>query len=230
MDPFRKQSEPLAVQTSQILILAILAFPSTAQRAAQPGVFYFYLSSGVKVLANAGGLTAPPWQLVSASLGGVSLRVASFWTGTKIYSTTAQTKVSCLPAEMGTPAAVEIATTGTWHGAPIGFTGSFQMVAGTSLGPNHAKIGVSTNDGGSLTIFGDMNQDGVLSSQQRIGCLSSQNVRGGLFFIVDNVDLHHSVSALLTGKKAPTQAFARIQRPSLQRSRPLIPQNDSGRV
>jgi hypothetical protein len=132
----------------------------------------YTLSSGVKVLAKAGGLTAPPWQLVSAALGGVPLRVASFWTGTEIHSTTAQTKVSCLPAGMGTPAAVQIATTGTWDGsAPIGLTGSAQTVSGKSLGPNHAKIGVSTNAGSSLTILGDMNQDGVRSPPPKGGCL-----------------------------------------------------------
>jgi hypothetical protein len=172
----------------------------------------YTLSSGVKVLAKAGGLTAPPWQLVSAALGGVPLRVASYWTGAEIYSTTAQTKVSCLPAGMGTPAAVQIATTGTWDGnTPIGLTGSTQTVSGTSLGPNHAKIGVSTNAGSSLTILGDMNQDGVLSPLPKGGCLSSQNVRGGLFFVVDNVDLHDSVAALLTGNTAPTRAPAKKQ-------------------
>jgi hypothetical protein len=162
------------------------------------------LSTGVKLISKAGGLNTPPWQLVSATLGGVALRVASFWTGAKIYSTTAATKVSCLPAALGRPGPVEIATTGTWDGTPIGLTGGSPQ----GLGPNHAKIGVSTEDGSSLTIFGDMNQDGILSSSSTAGCAVSQNKRGGMFFVVDNAALHDGVKALLAGNTAPTRAPA----------------------
>lgn len=44
-----------------------------------------------------------------------------------------------------------------------------------------------------------MNQQGALSGK----CASSQNGRGGLFFIVENQALHDSVGALIDGDSAP---------------------------
>jgi hypothetical protein len=145
--------------------------------------------------------------MVSAVLGQVPLRVASFWTGTRIGSTTKETPVSCWPPALGAlkkPDAVEIATTGTWNEIQIGLTGAPQKDdSGHPLGLNHAKVGVSTSPGSSLTIFGDMNQDGALSQNGKVLCTSSQNGRGGMFFVVDNADLHDSVaSSLLNGKSA----------------------------
>lgn len=162
------------------------------------------LSVGVRVIAKAGGLGVPPWQMVSAVLGKTPLRVASFWNGTLINTTTDKTLVSCWSGALGPPGAVEIATTGTWEGTPIGLAGTGQQdSSGKSLGANHAKIGVSTSEGSMLTIFGDMNQDGALSPQGKVTCASSQNARGGMFFVVDSAELHDSVASLLSGKSAP---------------------------
>jgi hypothetical protein len=163
------------------------------------------LSSGVKVIAKAGGLGAPPWQMVSALLGGAPLRVANYWEGTLIHSTTGDSTPSCWAEGLGKPGAVEIAKTGIWDQTTIGLTGSVQKdSSGNSLGANHAKIGVSTNDGSSLTIFGDMNQDGILSASGK-ACFASQNARGGMFFVIDNADLHDSVTSLLKGATDPPQ-------------------------
>ena len=164
------------------------------------------LSSGVKVIAKAGGLAAPPWQMVSAVLGKVPLRVASFWEGDLIYSTPGKTKPDCWPTALQpmSPGAVQIALTGKWDGTTIGLTGSQQKSAnGTALGANHAKLGVSTGTGAPLTIFGDMNQDGAISPKGSLTCTSSQNGRGGMFFVLEDQDLHDSVAALLAGKSAP---------------------------
>ena len=64
---------------------------------------------------------------------------------------------------------------------------------------NHAKIGVTTS-GHPYAIFGDMNQQGTLSGPN---CKSSQNGRGGLFYIVDNGQLAKSVTDLIKGATAP---------------------------
>lgn len=164
------------------------------------------LSAGVKVIAKAGGLAAPPWQMVSAVLGKVPLRVASFWEGDLIYSTPGKTKPDCWPAALNSvsPGAVQIALTGKWDGTTFGLTGSQQKSsAGTALGANHAKVGVSTGSEAPVTIFGDMNQDGAISPKGSLTCTSSQNGRGGLFFVLENQNLHDSVAALLAGKSAP---------------------------
>ena len=52
---------------------------------------------------------------------------------------------------------------------------------------------------GRYTIFGDMNQQGALSGK----CASSQNGRGGMFFILEDQALHDSVAALIDGNSAP---------------------------
>jgi Deoxyribonuclease II len=170
------------------------------------------LSSGVTLIAKAGGLGVPPWQLVSGLLGGAPLLVANFWQDQVIHSTTADTPVSCWPppAEgLSKPGPVVIAETGNWGGTKIGLTGMPPKPGanGKSLGANHAKIAVSGAGGSSLTIFGDMNQDGILSGNPppSKACFVSQNARGGLFFVVDNVALHDSVVKLLTGDTDPPQ-------------------------
>jgi Deoxyribonuclease II len=170
------------------------------------------LSSGVRIIAKAGGLSAPPWQMVSAVLGRIPMRVASYWEGkTAINSTTEKTPVSCWPTSLKKlkPGAVQIATTGIWDGTEIGLTGEApKNDSGNSLGLNHAKIGVSTSVGSSLTIFGDMNQDGVLSAPNAAACMVSQNKRGVIFFVVNNADLHDSVALLLSGDSAPPVSTA----------------------
>jgi hypothetical protein len=151
------------------------------------------LSSGVTLLSKPSDLQVPPWQMVSAMLGGEPLRVASWWTRPEIPTTTASDTVGCWDPSLGKPGAVEIATTGTWSGKTIGFQGLAEPEG------NHAKIGVSTGTH-SFVVFGDMNQQGSLSGPK---CNSSQNGRGGLFYVVDNSQLVSSVRALVKGDTAP---------------------------
>jgi len=193
------------------------------------------LSSGVLLISKPSDLNVPPWQMVSALLGGEPLRVATWWADPEIPTTTAATPVGCWDQSLGEPGAVEIATTGTWQGKTLGFEGVSEPEG------NHAKIGVSTwwrpyitfgamNQQGTLpephcgnaeslpecagfrricpfgicqlpyVIFGDMNQQGTLSGPH---CDSSQNGRGGLFFVVQQPQLFNSVRDLLQGQTAP---------------------------
>jgi len=157
------------------------------------------LSSGVELISKPSGLHVPPWQLVSAVLGGVSLRASTWWAKPKIYTTTPSTDITCWNDSLGKPGAVEIATTGSWAGKEFGLTGG----AGPNF--NHAKVGVSTAGNEHYSIFGDMNQQGSASGQK---CSSSQNGRGGLFYVLDNAELHDSLKNLLNGGAAPTKAPA----------------------
>jgi hypothetical protein len=75
------------------------------------------------------------------------------------------------------------------------------LAAGVELQGNHAKLGVSTG-ARTYAIFGDMNQQGSLSGPN---CNSSQNGRGGLFYVVENADLFGSVRDLITGDTAPVK-------------------------
>lgn len=154
------------------------------------------LSTGVELISKPAALMVPPWQMVSSFLKGVSLRTATWWAPASetIPSTTAATKMGCWSNTLGKPGAVEIATSGRWADQDIGLEGS--------KGPNsnHAKIGVSTSGTDHLAIFGDMNQDGDISGTK---CGSSQNGRGGLFFVVNNPDLWKSVGSLIKGDSAP---------------------------
>jgi hypothetical protein len=152
------------------------------------------LSSGVRLISKPSKLEVPPWQLISATLGGVPLRVATWWAKPEIPSTKGGAP-ECWQPGLGTPGRVEIATTGTWNKAELGLTG------GMGSNYNHAKIGVSLDAAKPLSIFGDMNQQGALSGN----CGSSQNGRGGLFYVVQDKALFQSVSALLKGASAPAQ-------------------------
>ena len=154
------------------------------------------LSSGVMVLSKPSRLQVPPWQMVSAALGGVSLRVATWWNASKIYTTPASAKVSCWNPALGKRGRVEIATTGQWQGTELGLEG------GPRAGANHAKIGVSLSGNRHYAIFGDLNQEGALSGN----CSAAQNGRGGLFFVVDDQALFDSVTGLINGNTAPTKA------------------------
>ncbi len=156
----------------------------------------FTLSSGVKLISKPSRLNVPPWQMVSATLGGVSLRTATWWATPKIPTTTASTKFKCWNNSLSKPGAVEIATSGQWNGVEIGLTG------GGGPNFNHAKIGVSISGNRHYAIFGDMNQQGSLSGPK---CESSQNGRGGLFYVLDNKNLSDSIGALIKGGTAPTK-------------------------
>jgi Deoxyribonuclease II len=149
------------------------------------------LSSGVQLISKPSAVHVPPWQMVSAELGGVPLRVATWWAAPKIPTTTSESTVSCWDAQLSTPGAVEIATTGVWDGTALGLVGT------PSPSGNHAKIGVST-DQSDFAIFGDMNQQGAISGGAA-NCKRSQNGRGGLFYAVKNHELSQSVGAMLTG-------------------------------
>ena len=152
------------------------------------------LSTGVQLISKPSALHVPPWQMVSSVLDGVSLRTATWWANPKIPSTTSSTPIDCWDPSLGTPGAVEIATSGHFAGKTFGLKG-----IATPEG-NHAKIGVSTSGTHLYTIFGDMNQQGAISGT----CKSSQNGRGGLFFVIDDAELSNSVKDLLSGDSAPT--------------------------
>jgi hypothetical protein len=174
------------------------------------------LSSGVRLISKPSALHLPPWQLVSARLGGVPLRVASWWATPEIYSTEQGVSIEGWPSDLTAPGAVAIATTGNWQGKIIGLTG------GEGTNYNHAKIGLSTDTSTPLCIFGDMNQQGALRSNyahpgQKMS--SSQNGRGGTFYVLENRALFESLTALLKGATAPTSAPAPADRPPRSRSK-----------
>jgi len=153
------------------------------------------LSSGVQVFSKPSGLHVPPWQMVSALLNGVSLRAATWWAAPEIPTTTPTSKISCWDDSLGKPGPVAIATTGSWGGKTIGLKGG----EGTNF--NHAKIGVSTSGSTPYTIFGDLNQQGSLDAPK---CGSSQDGRGGLFYVMNNAALAKSIGDLIKGSTAST--------------------------
>ena len=153
------------------------------------------LSTGVQLISKPSALLVPPWQMVSAVLGGISLRTATWWANPdRIYTTTATSTVTCWNNTLPKPGPVEIATTGQWDGKQFG------LIAGGGANLNHAKIGVALSGSRDYAIFGDMNQEGSLSGN----CDSHQNSRGGLFFVVDNANLSTGLQELMSGDTAPT--------------------------
>jgi len=160
------------------------------------------LSSGVVLISKPSDLNVPPWQMVSAMLG-EPLRAATWWTKPEIPTTTARTPVpKCWDPSLGKPKAVEIATTGTWKNETTGQNMTLGLVGMAEPEGNHAKIGVSTAGSHAYAIFGDMNQQGSLSGPN---CKSSQNGRGGLFYVVEDAALHDSLQDLIKGNKAPAK-------------------------
>jgi hypothetical protein len=131
--------------------------------------------------------------MVSALLDAEPLRAATWWTKPEVPTTTASTTVGCWDSSLGKPGAVEIATSGTWDGKTIGLEGMAEPEG------NHAKIGVSPGTH-TYSIFGDMNQQGSLSGPN---CKSSQNGRGGLFYVVDDAKLFGSLRDLIKCDTAP---------------------------
>jgi len=155
------------------------------------------LSSRVLLISKPADLHVPPWQMVSAELGGISLRVASWWNQNKIFTTTESSKISCWDESLPAPGPVEIALTGEWDHNVFGLKG------GLPANSNHAKLGVSTDPETSYVIFGDMNQEGATSKAN--DCAKAQNGRGGFFYVMEDQALHESVKALLSGEAAPTR-------------------------
>jgi Deoxyribonuclease II/TIR domain/zinc-ribbon domain len=153
------------------------------------------LSTGVQLISKPSKLNVPPWQMVSAILGGIPLRTATWWASPEISTTTTSTSIACWSTSLGKPGAVEIATTGHWAGKEFGLEGGL----GTNV--NQAKLGVSTSTNDRYAIFGDMNQQGTLSGKD---CSSSQNGRGGTFYVVSNPQLADNLTALISGGTAPT--------------------------
>jgi hypothetical protein len=155
------------------------------------------LSTGVRLIAKPSGLHVPSWQFVSSVIGGAPLRTATWWAYPTIPSTKSATSIGCWSASLPKkPGRVDIATTGHWKNVEIGLKG----------GPNHAKIGVSVGGAHNYVIFGDLNQQGQLSDAKNTGskkCTSSQNMRGGMFFVIEHKDLADGVRALISGKTAP---------------------------
>lgn len=168
---------------------------SLGTRSKSDDVVQSTLSSGVKLISKPSNLNVPPWQMVSATLGGASLRTATWWASPKIPTTTKTTAVKCWDDSLSKPGAVQIATSGDWNGTEIG------LIGGDGPNFNHAKIGVSISGDRHYAIFGDMNQQGSLSGPN---CKSSQNGRGGLFYVMENESLSGSIKSLLDGGTAPT--------------------------
>lgn len=142
-------------------------------------------------------LHVPPWQMVSAVLGGISLRTATWWASPKIYSTTTSSEIGCWDDPLSMPGAVQIATTGQWGDTEFALTG------GPSANGNHAKIGVSISGDHHYSILGDMNQQGDISGSKFSG---NPNGRGGLFFAMDNATLFEGLRSLIAGNSAPSEA------------------------
>ena len=155
------------------------------------------LSTGVKLLSKPSSLHVPPWQLVSAELNGLPLRTATWWATPKINSTTASTTVTCWHEDLGTPGPVQVATSGSWDGA------TFSLIGGPQLDRNHAKVGVSVDSSHPYVIFGDLNQQGAIVGRN---CASSQNGRGGTFYILNNKTLFGDVTKFIAGETAPITA------------------------
>lgn len=153
----------------------------------------FMLSTGVELISKPSDLYVPPWQMVSAVLHGLPLRTATWWADPEIPTTTSSTKISCWDEQLSTPGPVEIATTGRWYEKVFGLQGILPN-------GNHAKIGVSEDPKNPYAIFGDMNQQGALGGND---CQSSQNGRGGTFYVVKDKGLHSGLKILITGQTAP---------------------------
>ena len=157
------------------------------------------LSSGIQLISKPSKMGVPPWQLVSAKLGGIPLRVASWWAHPEIYSTNQQTQIHCWATGLGEPGDIEIATSGVWNGVDFSLTG------GLGENHNHAKLGISKDPNKPLSIFGDMNQQGAIRPKMDYStqnCFSSQNGRGGTFYVLNNQKLWESLTALLNGTSA----------------------------
>jgi hypothetical protein len=151
----------------------------------------FELSSRVTLISKPSALHVPPWQMLSSVLETVDLKAATWWSSPQIPTTNGTQPIGCWDDSLKNSAgAVEIAVTGQWEGNEIGLIG----------GQNHAKIGVSTSGKQHLSIFADLNQQGALSGT----CASSQNGRGGMFYVLDDQKLFDDMTKLLDGKVAPT--------------------------
>lgn len=162
------------------------------QKSDSTEVKQFDLSSDIKLVSKPSAMHVPPWQMLSSVLVSVDLKAATWWSSPQIPTTNGTKKIGCWDETLkNEPGAVEIAVTGQWDGEEIGLIG----------GQNHAKVGVSTSGKQHLSIFADLNQQGSLSGN----CSSSQNGRGGMFYVLNNERLFEDMTKLLDGKVAPTR-------------------------
>jgi len=150
------------------------------------------LSPDVMLISKPSALHVPPWQMVTSLLEGGGERAATWWMTPRIYTTTQATGIKCWSPQLAKPGPVAIATTGHWDKK------DFKLIGGS----NHAKIGVTTSGAKRFTILGDMNQQGTASPPP--DCDSSQNGRGGLFYVLSNDALFEGVTSLIDGDTAPT--------------------------
>jgi hypothetical protein len=197
-DPINGQVASSTAGSPPEIVKLVSTLGVKSKQAALDGSLPFTLSSGVQFIAKPSALHVPPWQMVSAALGGVPLRAATWWADPFIPSTTAQTPVPCWDTALaaglvhGKPGAVDIAATGTW-GSPAK---SFSLKSSPGTNGNHAKVGVSTTATDNYVIFGDENQQGTLGGPGE-DCGSSQNGRGGMFFVMKNEALSTSLGKLI---------------------------------
>jgi hypothetical protein len=157
------------------------------------------LTKDVMLISKPSNLNVPPWQMVSALLDGTSNRNATWWASPQIYSTRKSTTIRCWEGALTSgnkkPGDVVVALDGSWDGHKIKLIG----------GSNHAKIGVTTSGAKNYAIFGDLNQQGTINPKKG-KCDSSQNGRGGLFFVVENDKLFETLSGMLEGESEPFKA------------------------
>lgn len=166
-------------------------------------LFTATLSSGVQLISKPSSLPVPPWQMISAQLNGLSLRVVSWWASPPIYSSTAGEIPGCWATGLGTPGDVDIALTGSWAGVTV------DLIGDNGRNSNHAKIGISKDVSKTICIFGDENQQGAFSKDADSPtqtCSSSQNGRGGTFYVLNNAGLFKSLTQLFAGRTAGTSA------------------------
>jgi hypothetical protein len=164
-------------------------------------VLWSALSSGVSLISKPSAIYAPPWHLVSSLLGSADLLVASWWNHNDIPDTVAGETPGCWPQQDGwnAPGAVVNAQSGHWD------TTTFSLLGVGNASGNHAKIGVSTSGPHPYTILGDMNQEGSLSGS----CAARQNGRGGVFFVVEDQNLHDSVLSLISNSQPRAPSASR---------------------
>ena len=157
------------------------------------------LTPDVMLISKPSNLNVPPWQMVSALLDGASERTATWWASPQIFSTKKSTKIGCWEGELKSdnknPGDVIIAKNGSFGGRGLGLIG----------GQNHAKVGVTTSGSNHYAIFGDLNQQGTINPVKG-ACDSSQNGRGGMFFVVKNDQLFKTLSDMLEGEDEPFKA------------------------
>lgn len=166
-------------------------------------IFTATLSSGVQLISKPSSMPVPPWQMVSALLNGLSLRVISWWASPQIYSTKAGQIPGCWSTKLGAPGDVDIALTGSWANVTI------DLIGDNGKNSNHAKIGISKDPTKPISIFGDENQQGAIkpgADSATQTCSSSQNGRGGTFYAVNNNDLFKSLTQLFAGRTAGVDA------------------------